>query len=169
MQATGKWSRFTRLRPNRNSRPGWRRSILGGGYGEARRSLERVATAFADTSFSYDAHYVSPDGMRFAVATQNNFLVVSEKNPARELFRVQFTRDGASVHSRIRRLLFSPDGSRLAVQIDENFLVLDARTGLTRIRLPGLERGTIQVVAFSPDGTRLVTGASDHTAHLGGE
>jgi eukaryotic-like serine/threonine-protein kinase len=121
---------------------------------------------FADTSFSYDAQYVSPDGKRFAVATRNNLLVVSEKNPARESFRVEFTRDGASQHSRIRRLLFSPDGSRLAVQIDRNFLVLDARTGLTRIRLPGHEQGAVQVVAFSPDGTRLVTGGSDNTARI---
>jgi RNA polymerase sigma factor (sigma-70 family) len=70
-------------------------------------------------------------------------------------------------------LVFSPDGKFLAncdggpknteVQIPDEVQIRDAATGEVVLRLPGVQRRGVSVLAFSPDGHTLATGSFDST------
>jgi WD40 repeat protein len=61
------------------------------------------------------------------------------------------------------RIRFSPDGALLAVCSANHVEVIDARRGQV-LRLIRGHAGTVADVAFSPDGTVVVTGSYDGTA-----
>ena len=61
------------------------------------------------------------------------------------------------------RIGFSPDGALLAVCSANHVEVVDARSGQV-LRLIRGHAGTVADVAFSPDGTVIVTGSYDGTA-----
>ena len=60
-------------------------------------------------------------------------------------------------------ITFSPDGALLAVCSAHHVEVIDARSGRV-LRLIRGHAGTVADVAFSPDGTVIVTGSYDGTA-----
>jgi WD40 repeat protein len=62
-------------------------------------------------------------------------------------------------------LRFSPDSKRLAVAADRTVLVLDVAARGPVQHLRGHEAG-VKAVAFSPDGSRLLTGSDDRSAIL---
>lgn len=63
----------------------------------------------------------------------------------------------------IRVVAFSPDSKRLAIVDNNKGYILNAETGATEVTLVG-HGGVIEAVAFSPDGTQVVTGSADKTA-----
>lgn len=58
--------------------------------------------------------------------------------------------------------IFSPDGRTVLASCGENAILWDAVTGAKWHTLTG-HRGTIESMAFSPDGTRVLTGSVDRT------
>jgi WD40 repeat protein len=60
---------------------------------------------------------------------------------------------------------FSPDGSLVATSSGSMTRVSDGRTGRPRYLLQGHTKN-VQRIEFSPDGTRIVTGAWDNTARI---
>lgn len=68
-----------------------------------------------------------------------------------------------------RRAEFNPDGSVLAITLDSGnqhgAQLWDVETGVALTPLLGHEN-TVNSIAFSPDGARVVTASSDHTARL---
>ena len=58
--------------------------------------------------------------------------------------------------------IYSPDGKTVLAACGENAVLWDAVTGAKRHTLAG-HRDTIESLAFSPDGTRVLTGSVDRT------
>jgi WD40 repeat protein len=76
-------------------------------------------------------------------------------------------RDGslAGAFSRQHLLAFSPDSKRLALVADRAVQVVDVETR-TAVRLLTGHEARVTALAYSPDGTRLLTGSEDKTAAL---
>jgi WD40 repeat protein/serine/threonine protein kinase len=72
-------------------------------------------------------------------------------------------RPGEEVSSRCVR--FSPDGARIGISRADRAVVLDARSFKTLCTLRG-HQGEVYSLAFSPDGSRVATGAWDMTAKV---
>lgn len=75
------------------------------------------------------------------------------------------TRRELGVVSHSRKPAFSARGNTLAVAVGADVHVYDSRTATLVRRLVGHE-GSVEAIAFSPDGGRLVTGAVDRTVRL---
>jgi WD40 repeat protein len=64
------------------------------------------------------------------------------------------------------RALFSPDGTRVAAAAGEGVRLWDARTGLAIGQMRIEHTGAVTGLAFSPDGSRLVSGSRDGTLRV---
>jgi WD40 repeat protein len=95
----------------------------------------------------------SPDGERLAASFHDNTVKTWNATTGDETFTF-LGFDSAP------KLAFSPDSKRLACATDEEVRVLDLVTGQRLFALKG-HRGTSLMVAFSPDGKRLVTAGAD--------
>lgn len=104
----------------------------------------------------------SPDGATFAVPNQISGVAIRSVDTGEKLMTLR----GGGM---ITRMAFSPDGTRLAgaagsgaSQVDANRTVpiWDVRTGKLLMTLQGHE-DEVTAVAFSPDGSSLVTGSMD--------
>ncbi len=87
----------------------------------------------------------------------------------RELARQQFT-DAPLELDQDGKRAFSPDGTRIAAPSGHSgepgkVTVWDARTGAELLELKGYT-STVRSVAFSPDGTQIVTGGADGTVKV---
>jgi WD40 repeat protein len=71
----------------------------------------------------------------------------------------------AGAFSRQHLLAFSPDSKRLALVADRAVQVVDVETR-TAVRLLTGHEARVTALAYSPDGTRLLTGSEDKTAAL---
>src|SRR5262249_4354332 len=67
--------------------------------------------------------------------------------------------------TRHRQISFSPDSKRLAISLERVVQIIDVPTRTLIRELRGHE-ATVLAHAFSPDGTRLLTGSEDKTAAL---
>lgn len=135
-----------------------------------------IATAKLLTSFSLDKTLVgsfqfSPNGKIAALSTAslNSATIVGgvdiyDTTTGRLLGKL----DGAELQQSQNPILFSPDGNRLAGvtgKADRTVTIWDARTGAKLVSLPEASN-TIKSIAFSPDGTRLVSVSSDGDVQL---
>lgn len=64
------------------------------------------------------------------------------------------------------RAVISPDGTRIAMSVGDTLLLRDATTGEILVELKDAHDNTIVNLAYSPDGTLILTGSSDKTARL---
>lgn len=109
---------------------------------------------------------LSCDG-RFATAGDMTSLGVIDldASPPREIGRVQWTiRDRDSWHGPWTSVAFSPDATRLAVGDVDGVVHLFALPSCAEFATFRGHRAGIACVAFSDDGTRLVSGSADMTA-----
>jgi WD40 repeat protein/serine/threonine protein kinase len=114
----------------------------------------------------------SPDGMRIVTGSEDQTARVWEARSGVHLLELRGHTDG------VRSVAFSPDGMRILTgSVDQTAKVWDARSGVPPLELrearsgvPPLElRGHAKMVtsvAFSPDGTRIVTSSWDETAKV---
>jgi WD40 repeat protein len=117
----------------------------------------------------------SPYGTKLATGSNDNTARIWDATTGERQLRVDH--GGVPGNGVICALAFSPDGTRLATGSDDNTArIWDATTGeqqlqVTHGRVTGLVAiytpgGTVNAVAFSPDGTRLATGSKDDTARI---
>jgi WD40 repeat protein len=102
----------------------------------------------------------SPDGTRWATASEDKTARIWDCTTGRELTRV--THEGRVVGPGVA---FSPDGTHLATASnDKTARIWDCTTGreLTRVT----HKDSVYGVAFSPDGTHLATASNDKTARI---
>lgn len=97
---------------------------------------------------------LSPDGTRVLLKSDNSVLV-SDAASGESLYELVG----------IRSASFSPDGSQIAAGADGPALVQDMKTGAISTKLRGHPQW-VNSVAFSPDGTRIVTASEDSTARV---
>ncbi len=115
----------------------------------------------------------TPDGRRLVAAGASGEVIHWDAEKGQEVARFA---GGALPSGGLDRLAFSPDASLLAVPSPDLVVrVRDAASGKERFALRGHRaqvRGFldpdsgVQVVAFNPDGTQLVTGGSDRTLRI---
>ncbi len=105
----------------------------------------------------FQAVGVSPDGGRVAFAST---LAVGCWRPATGDVRL-LTNVKAQVHA----LAFDPAGRELAIAFGYGACVFDLEADRTRLELAG-HQGIVWKVAYTPDGSRLVTASSDGTVRF---
>jgi WD40 repeat protein/transcriptional regulator with XRE-family HTH domain len=106
----------------------------------------------------------SPDGSRLATASFDGTAKVWDLTTGKEMFSLREDSAGFQVYW----VAFSPDGSKLATSGTDTeqrgwASIWDAKTGQKTMTLPGHGPG-MRSVAFSPDGTHMVTANEDRTA-----
>jgi WD40 repeat protein/DNA-binding SARP family transcriptional activator len=108
-----------------------------------------LAVPFSGHTASVNAVAFSPDGKLLATGGNDHLVVLHDPRTGATVG------SPLSIDSEVYSLAFSPDSSRLAVGAQgQNAFVFDVRTGL---QAGSLNAGDISAVAFSPDGSRLVT------------
>jgi len=109
----------------------------------------------------------SPDGTRIVTASDDGTARVWDARSGRELL-IFHSGDGFTC------AVYSPDGSRIATVSDTKVQIWDARSGRPVSTLPSpgttfgshADTGYRGSVAYSPDGTRIVTTMGDRTARV---
>ena len=102
---------------------------------------------------------MSPDGKRLALAVGADGLAGIFDAASGQLLRA------LSTTAALQAVAFDPSGARLATAGQGETRVWDSSTGQTLFSLPG-PAGPINAVAFSHDGSRLVTAGADGTARI---
>jgi WD40 repeat protein len=109
---------------------------------------------------------VSPDGSRFATAGADGSAQIFDAKTGRQLVVISGRHCIRRHLCRVNRAVFSPDGRRLATTgQDATVRIFDAATGRQLRVLRGHAAGGLGTypVAWSPDGTRLLSMATDGT------
>ncbi len=108
----------------------------------------------------------SPDGSQLATSSADGTAKVWDLSTGKELFSLREESDGFEVIW----VVFSPDAAQIATAGSEASQrgwasIWDAKTGQKIMTLPG-QGPVVASVAFSPDGTRIVTSDHDRTAKI---
>jgi WD40 repeat protein len=108
---------------------------------------------------------LSPDDKRLAmVGVPENVARIWDLEKGAELFQIPVKAASPEI---IRSIEFSPDGKQLLVSHAGYSIVWDANTGDTIAELHGhSNRSVVTVSRFSPDGSRIMTTATDNTARI---
>ncbi len=109
-------------------------------------------------------HTKSPGPTVAALGPDGRRVVTSRANLA-TLWDAETGAAVAELGGAVTAVRFSPDGRRFVTLHDRTARVWDAATGKAVATLAGHE-GPVVAAAFSPDGSRLLTGSADHTAAL---
>jgi RNA polymerase sigma factor (sigma-70 family) len=120
------------------------------------RLLHRIGRGYCDTG----SVAFSPDGRTVAAATGEQPVRLWEVATGQE--RLTLARQPGWW---IRCVAFSPDGNFLAGGVDNDVCLWSLQTGARVCRFPG-HRGSVNSLAFLPDGATLISGSSDTTALL---
>ncbi|MHB8636712.1 MAG: AAA-like domain-containing protein [Fimbriimonadaceae bacterium] len=102
----------------------------------------------------------SPDGTRVAVSEWAGSLIVLDGRTGRVVRLIDCTDD-----TKAWRAVFSHRGHRLAWGGDHDVHVVDLDSNGPEVRMTG-HSGAINSIVFSPDDSRLLTGAADGTVRL---
>ena len=99
-----------------------------------------------------------------AMSPNSNFLATTQKLIPIEPNRIRRAREGF-VGLNNAKVAFSPDGTLVAMAVAENIHLVDVATQTVVAVIKGHE-AEVRSLAFSPDGTKLVSGGSDATIRL---
>jgi eukaryotic-like serine/threonine-protein kinase len=158
--------------------PDGRRIVTGSGDNTAKvwdaqtgKELRTLSTG----SYAVNSVAFSPDGTRIVTGSVDNTAKVWDAQSGKELLTLRGHSD------RVNSVAFSPDGKRIVTGSDDGtakvWAVQSGRTLLT-LKVGDITHSTpsalysvppaqwVQSVAFSPDGTRIVTGSGDATAKV---
>src|SRR5262249_35674784 len=140
--------------------PDGRRIVLGSSDGSVEvvdaRTGSPLGAVKADSNLCQSPVF-SPDGSLIAAPTANGVSIGDARTgrPLRTL-----SAPGGSCN-----VAFSPDGHELAGAIGNEVSLWDTRTWTVVERLQG-HTGSVIGLDWSPDGTRIATGANDRTARI---
>ena len=122
-----------------------------GGWHVLRRQLEGSYTTLYGHLDAVKGAAFSPDGNLIAANAADGKLKVWDAHTGKN----KYTLDGAGVFA------FSPDSQRLAIGANRALHLFDFRVGKVTHTRDKLHTEDITSVAFSPDGSRLVSGSQD--------
>jgi WD40 repeat protein len=111
---------------------------------------EQLELLRGHTKKVYSAEF-TPDGSRIVTTSEDDTVRVWDAAKGQQVRQLQGHRD------KVTRAIFSTDGTRVVTASDDHTArIWDAATGGELLNLH--EQGKVGVVAFSPDGSRVVTG-----------
>jgi len=105
----------------------------------------------------------SPDGKRIVVTGEP--AQIWDVESGKELLKLRGS-EGDRYSDVAHSAIFSPDGKKIATHFSRTARIFDAETGKELQKLEGGHEDSIESVAFSPDGKKLVTGSKDKTARI---
>lgn len=101
----------------------------------------------------------SPDGGLYATSSAGNTIRICDESSDQLKLEIETNQ------SKLNTVAFSPDNRFIATAGDENLKVWDLRTGKRIALLHKTPKG-VHSVAFSPDGTKLLSGGGDHKIRI---
>jgi dipeptidyl aminopeptidase/acylaminoacyl peptidase len=137
---------------------------------EQRGQGERKASwAKAETPYRIGSLGISPNGRWLAYSDQEKGVAIVDVRSGREIGRSKMDvyYQNGSARTELRDVLaFSPDGKTIAwsgVESTSDIFLIEVRTHQVRCRLNG-DSYPVQQLAFSPDGSRLLSAGPDGSA-----
>ena len=129
-----------------------------GRYGHPLERHHRDAIRdFHDSGRAIDEVAFSPDGQKIITSSNYEPMIIWDAATGQKVRSI----GDSGQHSGA----MSPDGRLVLTSKWDKLILWDAATG-QQVRSFGENKGLIWLVAFSPDGRRIVTGSSDKTAKL---
>jgi RNA polymerase sigma factor (sigma-70 family) len=138
---------------------------------EQRGQGERISAwrDSVETPYRIGSLGISPNGRWLAYSDQEKGVAIVDVRSRREIGRAKldvFYQNGAARTELRDVLAFSPDGKMIAwsgVESTADIFLIEVRTHQVRRRLPG-DSYLVQQLAFSPDGSRLLSAGPDGSA-----
>ncbi len=142
--------------------------LLAVGSDDGRTLVYEAATGHetgrAEDLFPVVATVFSPDGRNVACGHSDGLVQVFEARGGNEIFRVTLGSRTLLPPDAVRVIQFSPDGSRIMTGNDNMSQIFEVATGREIARYQ--HQGTVQAIAFGPQGNIALSGSDDGTVAL---